>query len=296
MALQDFTRDRIRIEIDVSKKSDKLTDVLLSGTPRHWRGTDLAIEFALYWGDDLVDVSLYSSVTFDVRPFENRIGNLLISKTLAAADLNLALTAEQWEDGSRQHGLISVLAGDTNLDLNGATQKDFWFVFSAITNTVPARQVTLGGGRLIVLEDGSLTDEVNTPALGSNLIPLGALYDGAGNYVLPTVKDRVYDWAKNAGDASLINGTQTLNASGTFTAQGATVTLTGTPNSLITATLRNPKFFTAEESDARYLTNVAQLVNKPGKLIEVRSENNQWRALFGISNTGKLILKPDPVI
>jgi hypothetical protein len=296
MALQDFTRDRIRIEIDVSKKSDKLTDVLLAGTPRHWRGTDLAIEFALFWSEDLVDVSLFSSVTFDVRPFENRIGNLLISKTLAAADLNIALTPEQWEDGSSQHGLISVLAADTNLDLNGATQKDFWFVFSAITNTVPARQVTLGGGKLTVLEDGSLTDEVNTPALGSNLIPIGAVYDGGGHYVLPTVQDRVYDWGKNAADTSLTNGTQVLNASGTFTAQGATVTLTGTPFALITATLRNPKFFTAEESDARYLNNVARLINKPGELIEVRSKNNQWRAIFGISNTGKIILKPDPVV
>jgi hypothetical protein len=293
--LQDFTRDRIRIKIDVSAKSTALADVLLAGTPRHWRGTDLAVEFALYWGDELVDVSLYSSVTFDVRPYDQRTGNLLMSKTLAGVDLNPALTTEQWDDGSNQHGIISLLAADTNLDLNGQAQKDFWFVFSAVTNTAPARQVTLGGGKLVVLEDGSLSDEAATPPLGSSILPVGSVYDGTGHYALAVVQDRMYLWDKGASDTSLVNGTQTLLASGLFIAQGVSVTLNGTPSSLITATVRNPVFLTADQSDARYLKNTLKKVNDPGVLGEFRSENNAWRFLIGISNAGKIILQRDPV-
>ena len=293
--MQQFSRDRIRIGVEVEQKSDKLIDSITSNSPRVWRGVDIQIEFALIYNGEIVDVSEFSAITFEVRPYAQRSGNLLMSRTLAAADFNAALSLQEWTEGTSQHGIISFAAAETNLDLNGANAADFWFVLSGVTNTAPVRRVTFGGGKLTMIEDGSLSDVVQTPPLGSSILPIGSVYDATGNKLVNVVQGRTYLWTPSGNDTSLTNGTQVVTEEAVITAQGSTITLHGTPDALITATLRYPLYFTADQSDARYLKNGLKKVNDPGVFAEFRSSNNAWRLLFGISDAGKIIMQRQAV-
>lgn len=73
--------------------------------------------------------------------------------------------------------------------------------------------------------------------LDASVVPGGALYSGAGSYVLPVIIGKTYTWTKGVNDTSLVNGVQTLLATGSFTATGSTVTLNGTIAGSITATV-----------------------------------------------------------
>ena len=76
-------------------------------------------------------------------------------------------------------------------------------------------------------------------AAGSNLVPNAATYDTNGNYVLTGLTlNYGYYWTKNTNDISLVvNSNNTLATSGAFTATNSSVTLTGTPNATVTASV-----------------------------------------------------------
>src|SRR5690242_12592157 len=77
-------------------------------------------------------------------------------------------------------------------------------------------------------------DAYRNASQGSSLIA-GAAYDDDGNYVVAVTAGKIYTWTKAANDTSLVNGMETLNATGTFTAQGASVTLTGAADLAVSA-------------------------------------------------------------
>jgi hypothetical protein len=208
-----------------------------------------------------------------------------MEKTLAAADLNTNLATSEWEARTAQHGVFRFSSLETNLDLKGANRRELWMVFSALVDET-SEPITLGGGKVIIVEDGSLIDQRSIPPLGSNLIPLGASYNGAGQYVLSVAAGKNHLWTKAANDTSVTNGTETVLASGSFIAQGATITLNGTPGALITATLRYPVYLTADEADARYLKNTAKVIKPRGQLEIFHSENGLWRRIVGVDNDG----------
>ena len=88
--------------------------------------------------------------------------------------------------------------------------------------------------------------------LDASIVPAGADYSGAGAYVLPVIQGRIYTWTKGNNDTSLVNGIQTLVATGPFTATGATVTLNGADSVGITC-LVTPQ------------SNVWQMLSEPGQ-------------------------------
>lgn len=72
----------------------------------------------------------------------------------------------------------------------------------------------------------------------TNLVPTGAVYGAGGTYTLNVVSGVSYIWTKGASDTSYNNGgSDVVTTPSTFSAAGATVTLKGTANAAITATV-----------------------------------------------------------
>ena len=117
---------------------------------------------------------------------------------------------------------------------------------TAFANTGPATLAVNGLAAAPVVKRGSVALDagdwqaaqivVCRYQLDANSVPANAVYSG-GTYTLPLTAGRTYTWTKGANDTSLVNGTQTLNATGTFVAQGSSVTLNGSGSSVITATV-----------------------------------------------------------
>lgn len=159
-----YRRARLRCPLDVSRTAT-FKNITSGADPEIWRGTDLAIEFALYWDRELMAVSQFTSVTCEVKPLASKTGAALMSKTIGAVDLNDALTATEWTAGNGYHGLFAFSYSETNLDLGGADSAQFWMVISAITDDGVPRNVTLGCATLTVKEDGH--------TIGGSTVPLG---------------------------------------------------------------------------------------------------------------------------
>ena len=194
------------------------------------------------------------------------------------------MTAEEWEAQTNQHCIIPFTAAETALDLDGKTERDFWLVVTALTNDATPRRLVLGASILTMLDDGVFSG-ANTPALGSSIIPLAATYSAGGAYTLTVEAGKTYQWAKGTNDTNLVNGTETLTSSENFTAQGSTVTLNGTANALITATVRNEVYYTANQVNAK-LTGLAKVVGTPGETRVLTSPSGQYIRISGVDDSG----------
>lgn len=246
---------RIRLKV-VKERKTPAVDVLTSASPKIWRGNDLSVEVGIFEYGHLGLIDNIDQITVTVRPNTNRLGSILMQKTVSYADLNRTLTEAQWDAKVLAHATVNFTKDETRLDLGGANEKAFWLVIHGLTTSVPAKEVTFGHTVLTVVEDGSGSAE-NTPVVGANLIPAGATYDIDGNYSFASgVVNKVYEWTRAQNDATIINDTQTFTETSRFTALVTTFTLTGTPSALVTATLREPAFYTAQESDARFAEDV----------------------------------------
>lgn len=75
---------------------------------------------------------------------------------------------------------------------------------------------------------------------GGSLVPQGATYNSSGSYTLTGLTSGVtYQWTQGANDTSITENSSTLSTSGaTFTApSGGSITLTGTANAAVTASV-----------------------------------------------------------
>lgn len=279
-------RERIRLLCD--QQNDGLeTDVITGSTARAARGNDMQFEFGFGVTIQdvfaLFDVSNFETVTLTVKDAADRGGVTLMQKSVGADELDLTLTPEQWDAGTHQHCVITFDAAETALELGQATEKTFYWSVRATTST--GTTVTLGDGELVLYSDGVAGEAVVTAPLGSSLIPAGTTYSGAGAYVLNGLTiGQWYSWEDGgANDTNLVNGTQTLTSSGFFQAQATSVTLNGTASALITALVRTPRIYTADEVDARF-AGTLKVINAPGVLIGTVSPNGLVLRLHGVSD------------
>jgi hypothetical protein len=243
----------IRLQLDGSK-SGHFKDVLTGQPPFGWNGNNHQFQLGVQYGKALRDVSNLDAITLEVRDFDNPAGTIFFSGTVAYANINRDLTLADWQAGTDQHAVIDVPWQDAVFDLGGAKSKKYWIVVSALTTDVPAKRVPLGVSIFTMLEDGTPSAEAISPIKGGNLIPPGATYDVSGNYVFNGVTvGGVYEWTKAQNDTDIRDGATIYSTSpARFTAENTSFTLTGTPDATVTAQLRRPTFYTAEESDARY--------------------------------------------
>lgn len=160
-----YRRARLRCALDVSRVAS-FKNQSSGSDPEIWRGTDLAVEFALLWGStELMSVGQFTSVTCEVKALADKTGAALMSKTIGAVDLNTALTMGEWTSGTGYHGLFAFTYAETNLVLGASEAAQFWMVISAITDDGVPRNVTLGCATLTVREDGHV--------IGGDSAPIG---------------------------------------------------------------------------------------------------------------------------
>ncbi len=150
--MKTFDNAILRLQADILS-FDNPIDIIHNDIPRYWRGNDLLIELGILSGDDVIDVSNFSSITLEVRELNNdseapsaNVGALLSGQCV---DLDTTVTLDEWKDGSKQHAQFLFSSTDSNL-----LPWTYWLSIWASTNDESAKTLTIGAGIIRVLEDG----------------------------------------------------------------------------------------------------------------------------------------------
>lgn len=163
-----YTRGRVRLAIDVTRQ-DPILDAVTGDAPAIWRGTDLGIEIGLFVGDlGLIAIGQFASITAEVRDAATRTAIVYATKTIALAQLNQNLTTDQWSSGDDQHAVFAWTSEETRWPIDGALEREFWLVFSAVTTDASPRRITLGATSILLREDGT-GEPANSPIPGDPL-------------------------------------------------------------------------------------------------------------------------------
>ena len=165
------TRNRSRCLLDLANADAPLLDLLQTTpvTPEIPRGFDWQLEIGLAESAALQEaIGHIASITIEVkRPRAGRYApdaddTLLMAKTLAAVDLNAALTTETWVTAAEadSHALLAFTAAET---LNLPAGK-CWINIYALTTDAPARRILYASAPAEVDSSGS-------PSTGDALDP-----------------------------------------------------------------------------------------------------------------------------
>lgn len=280
---------RIRLKIDTILK--RTTYEAQGGSPSVWNNTPLNVEFGIFANGAIRSVTDFSSIAIMIKP-KTRRGAAIENIEVAAADLDQTLTAEEWTAGTLYHGVAEFAAQDMTMDL-GTKEKDTFWLAVIGTDLTTGEPVMLGGTSIIIEESG-INLEGNNPSQGANIVPGGAVYDGSGNYTLAVSEDSSYIYTQGANDDTLVNGVQTLSADGFFTANGASVTLTGTIGTAVTAVIRTPVYPTYDQ--VRALVGSAILAtNEAGVTATFISPDGTRKVTFGAQDDGNPLIDPQAV-
>ncbi len=282
-----YPKRRVRIKLDVSNPDTTMIDVLTGASPKLWRGRDVRFEIGVFYGEDVIDVSAWELFSLSIKPVTDRGGAALASKS--TSDINAALTADDWEDQTSQHFVIEFTADEMLLDMDGNDDKQFWAVIPG--TSVEGASETFGCGAMTLVDDGT-TGGTSNPPLGASRIPQGAVYDGSGEYDLAVVANKDHRVAFGDNDTSVTNGTETVTDAGLFITQGTSITFNGTPSSLVTATIRYPAYFTADETRSL----IGGLSGATVKQITFESPSGNWLRTEGIDDDGNKYSQPTQVV
>lgn len=281
-----FPRERIRIRVNTDAKAGTsgIVDDITGSNPDCWKGTNVQFEIGLFFSEQLIDISNIQTLTFTAKDITNKTGPKLFEKSISQADMDLTLTEDAWTAGTGQHAILEFTPAEMNIDLNGQDSKTLWLMIHGISTE--GDRLALGAAKLTVNETG-IDSGLPSPVVGGNIIPAGSVYNGSGQYTVAVSVGKVYDWSKGSNDATLVNGTETLGASGRFTAQGSTVVLTGTIGTLVNGFIRGSTFYTADEVNA-LLAGTLKIVNGPGVVIWVQSQDGRWLRGFTVTEDGDI--------
>ncbi|MEI7730185.1 MAG: hypothetical protein WCO56_11475 [Verrucomicrobiota bacterium] len=256
MSVLTQLRNRIGCIVGAYPGQAGVANSLTGQQPGFWRGNDVRFEVALLEADGetvITNISALASLTVEILSGQAAAPTILATGTVAAADMNQALSQAAWDDGSSQHAVVAFSNLESALDLGGAASRTFWLAISYLTNGSPARRITIYGGPLTVFEDG--TPSGGPVIAGGTLVPVGAVFQAGDLYVLEGLTPgRAYSYYRGANDIKLLNpgtGGQEV-VDGAFVAADTYVTLLGTQLQPVTAVVRAEAYFTAEQSDARY--------------------------------------------
>jgi hypothetical protein len=280
-----FPRERIRLQVDTDEKAgtSAIKDAITGQSPDCWKGTNVQFELGLFFGGLLIDIGNIQTLTMTAKDIGNKTGDKVLEVSISAAAMDATLTEEAWTNGTGQHAKLTFSAEEMNLDLNGQDYRELWLMIHGVSTT--GDRLAFGAARLRVYETGIDGGDTSLPVAGANIIPGGAVYNGSGQYALTVEEGQVYDWSKGANDTSLVNGSETLTVSGRFTSQGVSVTLTGSIGLAVSGLIRDQVYYTAREVNA-LLDGVLKLVNAPGAILWVKSENERFMRGIAVTNDG----------
>lgn len=246
-----YTSERVRLLFAMNSVADSRDEMTRKGVDL-WRQTDWRFECGFSFNAEMVDASIYESAKIEIMPLTNRSGAALATATVDAGDITGTVALADWQAGTAEHCVFEIPHTETNFDLGDETSVSYFLVCSL--RTTSGKWIVAGYSTITVHNPGTPKD-ADYPVQGGNLIGLGAVYDGAGEYVVSVTMGKAYRIAFGANETSVENGSETLTASGMFDAQAGTITLNGTPDALVTAVLRGEIYLSAEEMDARYFTD-----------------------------------------
>ncbi len=167
-----MTPTLIRLKTDWREVGDSPIDAVGDTALAFWKAGALRIEAAIFDRSTPLDLSNITSITLRVRGSQTG-GAHLMESTVAAAALNLTLTAAQWDAGTHQHAVFTFTESDTNLDvLANRTSKQLWLVLTALQND--GRRIILGAGPIILHDPNfDVADDISPPDPTDPNISLG---------------------------------------------------------------------------------------------------------------------------
>lgn len=141
-----------------SRSHNLVVDKLTSAAAIIWRGVPVDVEFALFVDSTLVDdKSNLSKVYFELHATP-RSSAPLIQKELDVSDLDVTISAEEWNNNTDQHGTFELAHADTQVDFSNATDEKrtlFWVIHALTTD---GKYITCGCGQITIEEDGAQND------------------------------------------------------------------------------------------------------------------------------------------
>jgi hypothetical protein len=259
---------RIRIFANRQTKRVRI-DVLTDDTPHLLKPSNLQVELALFddEGETLsTDLDDLDQISLTIKEGNPRTGDILMQKTVAAADLNLPLTLEEWNGGEPDdcHALFEFSAAETNLSLGADKEVTYYLVLSGLSISIPVKELSIANG-VIQIEESGVNDDPppeiteagfytkeqsdaryllatqNTAVYFTDGDPLGFVtaqrpalaYDAAGNLWIKTNSgSNSAGWEQRLGSAAATATTYEFVSPGTEQLSF----ITGNPNGAQTAT------------------------------------------------------------
>jgi hypothetical protein len=163
----------IRLFCDLAAQAS-LFDLTRSQPPSFYRGDDIEIDIGIGQNGSLLAPTIASSgtggiasVTCQIFESENDTDSPMMSCTVLAANMNLALTQTNWNAGgsANSHAQFIFPNSQTAISLGGAASVNYWLRITAQTTDSTAKVITLIDGPITV-KDGPIST-ASTPPPGS---------------------------------------------------------------------------------------------------------------------------------
>ena len=156
----------IRLLCDLAARNQPVTDLNTGQPAFFYRGDDVEIDIGIGETGALLapNLSNIASVTCQLFQRQNDPAAPMMSNTVPAAGMNLALTAAQWTGGTAPfyHAAFVFPNSQTYIPLNGAASQNYWLRITLQTADATPKTITLLDGPITVL-DGPVSA---TPAAG----------------------------------------------------------------------------------------------------------------------------------
>jgi hypothetical protein len=181
----------IRLFCDLAARNQPLTDLNTGAPPLFYRGDDVEFDIGIGQAGTLLAPALsnITSVTLQLFQAKNDTNAAMMSCTVAAAAMNLTLTAAQWTGNTAPfyHAAFVFPNALTAISLGGAASVNYWLRITLLTADTTPKILTLADGAITVL-DGPI----------SGAVPSGAgtvrFWTVAGTQVLQIKNDSAGTW------------------------------------------------------------------------------------------------------
>jgi hypothetical protein len=150
----------IRLLCDLANRAAQPIDINTNQPQIFFRGDDVEIDIGIGMDGILLAPSLtnITSATCQVFEAENDSNAPQMSCTVAAAGMNLGLTAAEWTGDTSPfyHAAFLFPNAQTTINLNGQASANYWLRIFLTTADSPAKQITLAEGN-ITIKDGPVS-------------------------------------------------------------------------------------------------------------------------------------------
>jgi hypothetical protein len=175
----------IRLFCDLAAPSTRI-DANRNAAPAFYRGDDIEIDIGIGQNGALLAPTIASSgpggiasVTAQIFAAENDTNPPMMSCTVPAGAMNLALTQANWNAGgsANSHAQFLFPNSQTAINLGGAATVNYWLRITAKTTDATARVITLLDGPITVKDGPISTASAPAPAqfrfytVGREIVP-----------------------------------------------------------------------------------------------------------------------------